>query len=43
MGSPNLCVSVQSVGEYLAQPETSVGSVGSVGECADAKKALISL
>ena len=40
VGSPNLCVSVQSVGEYLAQPETSVGSVG---ECADAKKALISL
>ena len=27
---PNLCISVQSVGEYLA-PETSVGSVGSVG------------
>ena len=27
---PNLCVSVQSVGEYLA-PETSVGSVASVG------------
>ena len=43
VGSPNLCVSVQSVGEYLAQPETSVGSVGSVGECADAKSALISL
>ena len=40
VGSPNLCVSVQSVEEYLAQPETSVGSVG---ECADAKKALISL
>ena len=27
---PNLCISVQSVGEYLA-PETSVGSVASVG------------
>ena len=27
---PNLCISVQSVGEYLA-PETSVGSVNSVG------------
>ena len=40
VGSPNLCVSVQSVEEYLAQPETSVGSVG---ECADAKSALISL
>ena len=27
---PNLCISVQSVGEYFA-PETSVGSMGSVG------------
>ena len=27
---PNLCISVQSVGEYLA-PENSVGSVNSVG------------
>ena len=29
---PNLCPSVQSVGEYLAS-ETSVGSVASVGDC----------
>ncbi len=27
---PNLCISVKSVGEYLA-PETSVNSVNSVG------------
>ena len=33
VGSPNLCVSVQSVGEYLAHPETSVGSVGECGRC----------